>query len=220
MMIKIIAYCPHTCEKLLPLESLSPMMTTHSTEASTAETLPHTPEAEVLATQALTEEAEGISAEVAEALAPTETIDKALFDELQNQYLRLAADFDNFRKRRLSEMEAQRKYGAEPFLTTLLPVLDNFERAQRSLSETSDSAVLWQSLGLMQSQLAMALTELGLKRIEAQGQPFDPATHEAISQAPATEAHPENTVLAEAQAGYYLLDKVLRPAQVVVAATL
>jgi molecular chaperone GrpE len=153
------------------------------------------------------------------------TSDKPSYEQLQaaandmhGQYLRLAADFDNFRKRRLNEMEQQRKYGAEHFLSNFLPVLDNFERAQKAITPESDAKEIYAALETMQKQLVQALEQTGLKRCEVIGQPFDPAIHEAVSRmnVPGKE---ENSVIAEQQAGYMLHDKVLRPAQVIVASS-
>ena len=140
----------------------------------------------------------------------------ALNEELHQQYMRLAADFDNFRKRRLSEMEQSRKYGAEHFLRNFLPVLDNFERAQKSITAESDSTTLYKTLELMQQQLVQALEETGLKRSQVVGELFDPALHEAVSQLVVNGQAPD-TIIAEQQAGYCLHDKVLRHAQVIVA---
>ncbi len=152
-----------------------------------------------------------------EKTEPTQAELKAMCEELHGQYMRLAADFDNFRKRRLAEMEHTRKYGAEGFLKNFLPVLDNFERANKSITAESDSATLFKTLELMQNQLRQALEETGLKREEVVGKLFDPAVHEAVSQLAGTGQAP-NTIIAEQQAGYFLHDKVLRPAQVIVAA--
>jgi molecular chaperone GrpE len=139
-----------------------------------------------------------------------------VYQELHNQHLRLAADFDNFRKRRMGELDQQRKFGAEPFVSSLLPVLDNLDRAKQSLSETSDSKVLYQGLVMMHQQLKHALESLGVKRMETVGQAFNPAIHEAVSQL-AMPSAPENSIIAEQLAGYQLHDKVIRVAQVIVA---
>jgi molecular chaperone GrpE len=159
------------------------------------------------------------------AVEPTETtVEEQLaaqqlaYQALQNQHLRLAADFDNFRKRRLTDLEHQRKYGAEPFLLELLPVLDNLDRAKQSLNEQSDAKVLFQSVLMMHQQLKQALEALGLKRMETVGQVFDPAVHEAVSQLVVPNT-PENSVVAEQLPGYQLHDKIVRVAQVIVAAS-
>jgi molecular chaperone GrpE len=137
------------------------------------------------------------------------------YRELNDQYLRLAADFDNYRKRHRQEQDNNRKYRAESTLEALLPVLDNLERATASLSETSDQKILFQSFRLLHTQLMDALANMGVKKMDAVGQPFDPALHEAISQMENNE-QPDQTVLQEAASGYLLHDKVIRPAHVVV----
>jgi molecular chaperone GrpE len=139
----------------------------------------------------------------------------ALFEEQQQQHLRLAADFDNFRKRRMQELDHQRKYGAEHFLKNFLPVLDNFERARQSVNSETDAATLLKTLELMQQQLQQALNETGLIRCEVLEKPFDPGLHEAVSQLPMP-GKASGTIIAEQQAGYMLHDRVLRHAQVIV----
>lgn len=135
--------------------------------------------------------------------------------ELYEQYVRLAADFENYRRRYAQEQESLRKYGSETTARQLIPFIDNLERAANSLSENSDSKVLYQSFRLVYNQLMDALKDLGFKKIEAGGQSFDPQFHEAVTQIE-TDAHPENTVVNEMQSGYLLHDRVLRPALVAV----
>lgn len=134
---------------------------------------------------------------------------------LQEQFTRLAADFDNYRKRVRDEQESLVKYGAQKSVMELLPVLDNLERATASLSENSDPKVLFKSFSVVQKQLLDGLDAMGVKKIQAVGQPFDPQFHEAVNQMPSAE-FPEGTVMYEAQSGYQLHDKVIRPAMVVV----
>ena len=144
----------------------------------------------------------------------SETSNQA-YEELNNQYLRLAADFDNFRKRGAQEREALLRYGAHSTLERILPVVDNLERAFQSLSETSDSKVLFQSFTMLHQQLLEAIKHAGVTPIDDVGQPFDPERHEAVSQQESAE-YPDNAVLQVYQKGYLLHDKVIRPAQVVV----
>jgi molecular chaperone GrpE len=140
---------------------------------------------------------------------------KEKYQLLQDQFTRLAADFDNFRKRTREEQEQIARYGAQKTAMELLPVFDNLERATASLSENSDPKVLYKSFGLVHKQLMDGLESLGIQKIQAIGQPFDPMFHEAVNRMPSNE-FPENTVMYEAQSGYMLHDKVLRPAMVVV----
>jgi len=134
---------------------------------------------------------------------------------LQEQFTRLAADFDNYRKRTREEQESLAKYGVQKSITELLPALDNLERATGSLTEDSDPKALYKSFGVMQKQLMDALGNMGVKKIPAVSQPFDPQWHEAVNQMESAE-FPEDTIMYEAQSGYQLHDKVIRPAMVVV----
>ncbi|MGE0200210.1 MAG: nucleotide exchange factor GrpE [Candidatus Melainabacteria bacterium] len=135
------------------------------------------------------------------------------YQSLQDQFIRLQADFDNFRKRVNQEREHLLKYGAQSTMVQLLPVLDNLQRGTASLTEQSDPKILYQSFRLVYNELMNGLTQLGLKPIAAVGQPFDPQFHEAVGRAPSSEI-PEEHVVAEAQPGYQLHDVVLRPSLV------
>ena len=141
---------------------------------------------------------------------------QAKYDELNNQYLRLAADFDNYRKRQAQEREALLRYGTENALTKLIEVLDNFERGEKALENVEDCQKCKESFNMVHKQVLDILTKLGLEAIEAQGQIFDPNFHDAVMQTPTSE-HPEHTIIAELQKGYKMGDKVLRPTLVNVA---
>ena len=138
------------------------------------------------------------------------------YDTLNNQYIRLAADFDNFRKRQAQERESLLKYGAEETMKKLLEVLDNFDRGLKAIENIDDCEQVKESYRLVCKQMNDVLTKLGLEVIESEGQEFDPNYHEAVMQTPTSE-HPENTVMVQLQKGYKLGDKVLRPALVNVA---
>lgn len=154
-----------------------------------------------------------------ESVAPEQSAEanwEEKYYQMQDQFTRLAADFENYRKRVREEQQALVKYGAEKAVLEMLPILDNLDRAFKSLTENSDAKTLFQSFEVMSRQLMGSLEALGVKRIEAVGQAFDPQFHEAVSRMVSAD-HPEESVLHEAQTGYLLHDKVLRPAQVVVA---
>jgi len=142
---------------------------------------------------------------------------KTNFDNLNNQYLRLAADFDNYRKRQEADRENLLKFGTENALKNLIEVLDNFERGQKALENVDDCQKVKDSFNLVHKQVIDTLTKLGLEEIKAEGQEFDPNFHDAVKRTPTTE-YPENTVITELQKGYKVGDKVLRPALVNVAA--
>ena len=141
---------------------------------------------------------------------------QAELDDINNKYLRLAADFDNYRKRQAQERESLLKYGASEVMTKLLVVLDTFERAKESLKDIEDCNRVKESYEVAFKQLMDVLTKAGLEKIEATGEQFDPNLHEAIAQTPTSE-HPDNTVVSTMQTGYKLQDRVLRPALVNVA---
>ncbi len=138
------------------------------------------------------------------------------YEELNNQYIRLAADFDNYRKRQAQERENLLKYGAENTLKKILEVLDNFERGAKANETVEDCEKVKESFNLIHKQLIDVLTKSGLELIDAQGQEFDPNFHEAVMQTP-TSDYPEHTIIAELQKGYKMGDRVLRPALVNVA---
>lgn len=138
------------------------------------------------------------------------------YDTLNNQYLRLAADFDNYRKRNEQEREALLKYGAENTLKKMLEVLDNFERGLKAIETVDDCEKVKECYSLAYKNFTDVLAKAGLETIKAEGETFDPNFHEAVMQTPSTEV-PEHTIIAELQKGYKLGDKVLRPTLVNVA---
>ena len=141
---------------------------------------------------------------------------KADFENLNNQYLRLAADFDNYRKRQAQERENLINFGKIEAFSKLLEVLDNFDRAEQSLKENEDVNCVKEAFNVLHKQILDSLEKMGLSKIDTVGQLFDPNLHEAVMQTPSDE-HPDQTIIAEMQKGYKLGDKVLRPALVNVA---
>ncbi len=135
---------------------------------------------------------------------------------LKDQLLRLAADFDNYKKRSRKEMEDLGKIARENVLRELLPVFDNLERATSHASEATDLKALTDGISMVTRQFLDTLGKLGIERVPALGLPFDPAVHEAVQHLETTE-HAPGTVAMELQAGYKLGDRVIRPAMVVVA---
>ena len=138
------------------------------------------------------------------------------YDTLNNQYIRLAADFDNFRKRNEQEREALLKYGAENTLKKMLEVLDNFERGLKAIETVDDCEKVKECYNLAYKNFTDVLAKAGLETIKAEGEVFDPKFHEAVMQTPSSDV-PEHTIIAELQKGYKLGDKVLRPTLVNVA---
>lgn len=138
------------------------------------------------------------------------------YNQLNNQYIRLAADFDNYRKRQTQERENLLKYGAEETLKKLIEVLDNFDRGQKAMENVEDCQQVKDSFNLVCNQMKDTLKKIGLEIIETEGKEFDPNFHEAVMQTPTSE-HEEGTIINELQKGYKIGDKVLRAALVNVA---
>ena len=141
---------------------------------------------------------------------------RAELNDLNNKYLRMAADVDKYRKRQRQESESLLKYGAADTMTKLLAVLETFERARESLKDVEDVNSVKESYEVAFKQLIDTLKKAGLETIDALGAEFDPNLHEAIAQTPTNE-HPDNTIISQMQTGYKLGDRVLRPALVNVA---
>lgn len=138
------------------------------------------------------------------------------YEKLNDQYIRLAADFDNFRKRQAQERESLLKYGAESTVTKLLEVMDNFERGLKAIETVEDCDKVKECYNLAYKNFYDVMSKIGLEAIKAIGEEFDPNLHEAVMQTPTSE-HAEHTIIAELQKGYKLGDKVLRPTLVNVA---
>lgn len=138
-------------------------------------------------------------------------------EEYFERLARLQADYENFRRRTRQEKEEFYKYAAEKLVSALLPVLDNFERALAAEGDSIDS--LKSGVQMIFRQFQEALAAEGLKPVPAVGEQFDPQKHEAALRDESGE-HPDNTVLEELRRGYYLKDKVIRPAMVKVAKSL
>lgn len=137
-------------------------------------------------------------------------------ERLRDQLLRTAADFDNFRKRSRREAQDAERRAREDTLRDLLPVFDNFERAAQHAETATDVKSLAEGVSLVMRIFLDTLQKLGVERIQAVGQPFDPAVHEAVQQL-ATSEHPAGSVVAEIAPGYRMGERLLRPSMVVVA---
>jgi molecular chaperone GrpE len=135
--------------------------------------------------------------------------------KLRDQLLRTAADFDNFRKRTRREVDDSYKRGREGTVKDLLPVFDNFERAITHAESTSEAKSVAEGLRMVLKQFTDTLEKMGIQRINAVGQPFDPSLHEAIQHMESAE-HPAGVVLYDVQAGYRMGEHLVRAAMVVV----
>jgi molecular chaperone GrpE len=176
-------------------------------------------EAEGAEPEAISSETETPEPEGAEqpSLSPEEVA--RLIREKEEQYdrlLRTQADFDNYRKRVQREQANLIRYGSENALREILPVVDNIERAVQSARAHDDSdSQLREGVEMILNQLFEAFEKLGLRPVETVGHAFDPNKHDALIHVHAPDA-PEGSVIQEIRKGYYLHDKVLRPAQVTV----
>jgi len=186
-------------------------------EGIVAETVAESGDAEVLEALPL-EEVVGDSADSAKP-----SVEDELRQELakaNDRYLRMAADFDNFRKRQVKERQDLIAYANESMVLDILPVLDNLERALTASGGSKDTvegqAGVIRGVELTMRMFHQILSRSGVERMKAVGQKFDPHHHEAIAQVLTDEAEPE-TVVEEAEAGYSLNARVIRPAKVKVA---
>jgi len=135
-----------------------------------------------------------------------------------DKYLRLYAEFDNFRRRTIKEREEARKMEGKDVIVALLPVLDDFDRALRSMDNATDVTPVKEGVQLIQNKLKNILTQKGLKEMESIGTQFDPELHEAITNIPAPDEESKGKVIDEMEKGYFLNDKVARFAKVIVGA--
>ena len=139
---------------------------------------------------------------------------RAEHDTLQSQYMRIAADFDNFRKRQSRDQDDLRQQLVCSTLSEILPVVDNFERARQQLNpEGEEAQALHRSYQGLYKQLVEVLKQQGVARMEVVGQDFDPTLHEAVLREESHDHH-EDVVMEELQRGYHLNGKVLRHAMV------
>ncbi|WP_123039788.1 nucleotide exchange factor GrpE [Cohnella candidum] len=134
-------------------------------------------------------------------------------EDNHNRYLRVQADFDNFRRRTQKEKEDLAQYASMKLVGQLLPVLDNFERALQAGGESAGTDSFAKGIDMIYRQFSQVMEAEGLRKMDVVGQPFDPELHQAIMQVE-SEEHEEGTVVEAVQNGYWLKDKVLRPAMV------
>ena len=138
-------------------------------------------------------------------------------EELKKQQLYKVAEFDNFRKRVMQEKAELIKNGGSKVITTLLPVIDDLERAQQNMDKYEDVAAVKEGVNLIIDKFFKLLAQEGLKKMEAVGQPFDSDLHEAIAMVPGQPEDLKGKVMDCMIAGYILNDKVIRYAKVAVA---
>ncbi|MEO5997223.1 MAG: nucleotide exchange factor GrpE [Chitinophagaceae bacterium] len=136
--------------------------------------------------------------------------------ELKDKYIRLVAEFDNFRKRTAREKLELIQTASKDVIISLLDVLDDCDRAQKQMENSDDIAAIKEGVLLVFNKLRTTFQTKGVKVMVSINQPFDPDLHEAITEIPAPRAELKGKVLDEVQKGYYLNDKIIRFAKVVV----
>ncbi|MBC7884013.1 MAG: nucleotide exchange factor GrpE [Saprospiraceae bacterium] len=139
---------------------------------------------------------------------------KTDLEESKDKYLRLFAEFDNFKKRSVKERFELMKTAAQETLSSLLPVLDDFDRAKKS--SESGAEALSEGVQLVYHKLYSLLEHKGLKSMESTGLDFDPELHEAITDIPAPSEEMKGKVIDTVEKGYFLNDKIIRHAKVVI----
>lgn len=147
--------------------------------------------------------------------ADTEKL-KAELADAKDKYLRLVAEFDNFRKRNAKERVELAMTAGKDIIQSLLVVVDDTERAEKQLETITDINILKEGIELIFNKLKTTLQHKGLKAMESVGQPFDADLHEAITEIPAPNEDMVGKVIDEVEKGYYLNDKLIRHAKVVV----
>ena len=165
-----------------------------------------------------TTKAEPSTEKKAAKVTPDEQLAKlqAELAEANDKYLRLYAEFDNFKRRTSKErMELLQTAGKEVIIS-LLSVLDDFERGLKAMESATEVAPVKEGVALVHHKLKNTLGQQGLKEMEAKGQAFNPDLHEAITNIPAPSAELKGKIVDELEKGYYLNDKVIRFAKVVV----
>jgi len=158
----------------------------------------------------VTDEQNGASAEVDKL--------KEELAQANDKYLRLYAEFDNYKRRTTKERVDLLQTAGKEVIVSLLPVLDDFERAIKAMETSNDISAVKEGVALVQHKLKNILAQKGLKEMEAKGTAFDADLHEAITNIPAPSDDLKGKVVDELEKGYYLNDKVVRFAKVVVGA--
>jgi len=143
---------------------------------------------------------------------------RAELAEANDKYLRLYAEFDNYKRRTTKERVDLLQTAGKEVIVNLLPTLDDFERALKSMETATDIAAVKEGVTLVHNKLRSTLVQKGLKEMESKGNVFDSDLHEAITNIPAPTEDLKGKVVDEVEKGYYLNDKVIRFAKVIVGA--
>jgi molecular chaperone GrpE len=152
----------------------------------------------------------GETADSAEGTKPA-----AELADLKDKYLRLAAEFENYKRRTTKERADLFKTANQELMVALLPALDDFDRARHHTKDTDDVTAVRESIDIIYNKLQKTLNQKGLAPMDVKGTAFDPELHEAITQIPAPSEDLKGKIVDEVERGYYLGDKVIRHAKVV-----
>jgi len=169
---------------------------------------PDTPGA---ASDGLKEEMESADKVVSELMKAEEKL-----AEMQDKYIRLSAEFDNYRKRTLREKMELSKYGAEDLLSKIIPLMDDFDRALTLMDKATDCVAMKNGIDLIYCKFSEFLRQNGIREIESLNSNFNVDVHEAVAKVTVEEEEKKGKVVDVLQKGYYLQDKVLRFSKVVV----
>ena len=168
------------------------------------------------------EQPQNDQAEEAAPLTHEEQLEKeledaqAVIEEQKDKYLRLSAEFDNYRKRTMKEKAELILNGGEKSISSILPVIDDFERAIKTMETAKDVKAVKEGVELIYNKFMAVMAQNGVKVIETKDQPLDTDYHEAIALVPAPSEEKKGKILDCVQTGYKLNDKVIRHAKVVV----
>jgi molecular chaperone GrpE len=166
------------------------------------------------------EEKDQVTPEEAKTETPVAAVEEKTpeekLDELNDKYLRLYADFENFRKRVSKERIDLLKYAGEDVLKQLIPVMDDFERAMKAAAQATDIKTIKEGEQLIYNKFKNMFTQSGLAEMNATGKVFDPELHDAVTNIPAPTEDMKGKVVEEVEKGYWLNGKVIRHAKVVV----
>jgi molecular chaperone GrpE len=136
--------------------------------------------------------------------------------ESKDKYLRLFAEFDNYKKRTMKERVEMMKTAAQDTIQSLLPVLDDFDRAKHAADDEQSEETFSEGISLVYHKLYNILNNRGLKAMESTGEVFDPELHEGITEIPAPDEEMKGKVIDTVEKGYYLGEKIIRHAKVVI----
>lgn len=160
-------------------------------------------------------EVDEVSSDDRDNRAELETLQRD-YEELREKYLRLLAEFDNYKKRTIREKIDLMNTAAGDTLAALLPVLDDFDRAKKIADDPNTGEVFSEGVRLVYAKLYNILRQKGLEPMETDGQPFDPDLHEAFTEIPAPSEELKGHVVDTIEKGYKIKDKIIRHAKVVV----